>query len=79
MTTDQDSNEVPLFEKPPSYRSYVLRLWQERGGQSPLDVWRFSLEDPQTDQRHGFADLEALTAWLIAEMARMQETGGDSG
>jgi hypothetical protein len=39
-------------------------------------VWRFSLEDPLTGQRHGFASLKALTDWLSAEL---YPTGRESG
>jgi hypothetical protein len=53
-----DSAEQPLSLRPPQYHSYLLRFWEERGQQP--SVWRFSLEDPQTDQRYGFASLEAL-------------------
>jgi hypothetical protein len=35
-------------------------------------VWRFSLEDPQTDERFGFASLEALMHWLEAELNKAQ-------
>ncbi len=51
-----------------SYRVYILRSWQEAdprpGAQA---VWRFSLEDPQTRRRRGFADLAALVSFLEAE------------
>lgn len=44
------------------YRAYLLRLWQERsGGQW---IWRASLEDPHSNVRKGFADLERLAAYL---------------
>jgi hypothetical protein len=59
--------------KPPTYHSYVLRLWQERSEQPALVAWRCSLEDPLTDLRHGFASLEAMLAWLQAELARPDE------
>jgi hypothetical protein len=51
-----------------SYRIYVLRSWQEGGppSEGPV-VQRFSLEDPTTRQRRGFASLEALTCFLAAE------------
>jgi hypothetical protein len=50
------------------YRSYILRLWQEAGAPSQEGgVWRFSLEDPNTHQRRGFACLELLTAFLQNE------------
>jgi hypothetical protein len=49
----------------PRYRAYLLRFWQERrrsGAGAP--VWRFSLEDPHTGARHGFATLKELVAML---------------
>ena len=52
-----------------SYRVYLLRSWRE--GHHPsgaLPVWRFSLEDPTTRQRRGFATLEDLMSFLAAEM-----------
>ena len=49
---------------------YLLHLWQERALRpgSP-GVWRFSLEDPRTGQRQGFADLEGLVSFLRERMA----------
>ena len=42
----------------PGYRAYLLRLWQVRsGGQL---VWRASLEDVHSGERHGFATLVDL-------------------
>jgi hypothetical protein len=32
-------------------------------------VWRFSLQDPRTNQRRGFATLEALLVSLHEELA----------
>lgn len=47
----------------PHYHAYLLRCWQERSryGDRPA-LWRFSLEDPYTGVRHGFATLSALIA-----------------
>jgi hypothetical protein len=46
----------------PRYVSYLLRLWQtESEGQL---VWRASLESPQTGERTGFRNLDALFAFL---------------
>ncbi len=46
------------------YLSYLLRLWLvEDDGL----VWRASLENPRTAERHGFAALEDLVAFLLAE------------
>jgi len=68
------------FDKPPAYRSYLLRLWEERSEQPAMVAWRCSLEDPLTGQRRGFASLEALMDWLKAELpkpgpARPAESG----
>jgi len=59
-----------MFDRPPCYRSYLLTVWEERSRDpnSP-GAWRFSLEDPHTGQRRGFADLAALVAALEDEIA----------
>jgi len=53
------------------YLSYVLRCWQEYSIHAGREtkVWRFSLQDPRTDQRRGFATLEALLISLQGELA----------
>jgi len=44
-------------------RSFLLRLWRVRDdGQN----WRAMLQDVETGERHGFASLEALAAYLRA-------------
>jgi len=53
----------------PLSRSQMLRMWAEPSTHRP-PVWRFSLEDVATGQRHGFADLEALICHLLALMER---------
>jgi len=56
--------------QPLRYLSYLLRYWEEREpkpGQPAM--WRFSLEDVETGERRGFANLEALVAFLQAKMA----------
>ena len=54
----------------PRYRAYLLRCWAEHGLSAPAPaVWRYSLEDPHTGERRGFADLAALLAFLPAELA----------
>ena len=53
----------------PRYYSYLLRFWQERsGGAGGQAVWRFSLDDPRTGRRRGFAGLDALIAAVQREM-----------
>jgi hypothetical protein len=61
----------------PAYLSFLLRLWRAPGGVG--QPWRASLEDTLTGQRRGFADLEALVAYLHeqieGESAPEQEPG----
>jgi hypothetical protein len=45
-----------------SYMSYLLRIW--RSGENEQAVWRASLEDPMTGQRHGFHTLSDLYIFL---------------
>jgi hypothetical protein len=59
---------------PPRYRSYLLRCWEERGRtHAGADTWRFSLEDPHTGRRRGFASLDDLVAAVRGEL----EPGGN--
>ena len=47
----------------------MLRIWEVRGEKPALpSMWRFSLEDPETGQKRAFADLQALTGFLQAEL-----------
>ncbi len=55
------------------YRSYLLRLWRVREGER--DVWRASLQDPQSGERISFSTLDALFAFLKAKIEG--DTGGD--
>jgi hypothetical protein len=49
------------------YLLYLLRLWP--AGDEQPGAWRASLENPRTGERHGFADLGALFAFLQEETA----------
>ena len=60
---------MEISTKPGSYRSYLLRLWVEGESRS----WRFSLEDPHTEERLGFANLERLTEFLKELMEQATE------
>lgn len=55
-----------IFE-PRQYHAYLLRFWNERDRVAGCRRWRFSLEDPHTGERRGFADLAGLIAWLQNE------------
>jgi len=46
------------------YRSYLLRLWRAGEGENG---WQASLESIHTGKRRGFADLDALVAYLRRE------------
>ena len=61
---------VLTLGRAPRYCAWVLRCW-EVPGEAPgaPGSWRCSLEDPGTRERRGFASLEALTAFLRAELA----------
>jgi len=59
-----------LSRDAPHYLAYLLRWWQAAGADGLADqVWRFSLEDPSTGERRGFASFEALLVFLRAELA----------
>ncbi|MCA9971623.1 MAG: hypothetical protein KC425_15470 [Anaerolineales bacterium] len=51
---------------PLPYVIYLLRLWMD--GEDAA-TWRFSLEDPRTGARRGFASLDDLMAFLQQETA----------
>jgi hypothetical protein len=52
----------------------LVRCWQEHSVHAGREtaVWRFSLQNLRTKQRHGFATLEALLISLEAELAQDQ-------
>jgi hypothetical protein len=55
------------------YLAYMLRLWQDYDAGKP--AWRASLEDPHTGERHGFANLDALIAYLWEQVQDRQSEG----
>lgn len=54
-------------EEPPTYRSYLLRLWREKQAGEP---WRASLQSAATGERQGFASLDGLFDFIRREAAR---------
>jgi hypothetical protein len=58
-----------MSSSPPPYLSYLLRLWL--AGDTDQPQWHAALIDPQTSERRGFANLEALTVYLQARMQEM--------
>ncbi len=61
-------------QKRAHYLSYLLRLWCPE--ESQLACWRASLEDPHTGERIGFANLEELFAFLMAQVEPSRESRG---
>ena len=63
------------------YRSYMLRFWEERptsnpsGVPPPIGQWRFSLEDPHSGTRLGFANFDQLIGFLENQMQSNFEEG----
>jgi hypothetical protein len=52
--------QTPHSNQPADYHASLLRLWREHHG----GPWRASLQDAESGERLGFADLERLFAHL---------------
>lgn len=57
----------------PKYYSFLLRLWEFR--QKGIQVWRSSLENPQTEEVVGFESLENLSEYLERLTTDKKELG----
>ena len=57
-----------MTSRAPRYRAYLLRLWDANSHGPP--AWHASLEDTHTGERHGFADLERLVAFLMEQIGQ---------
>ena len=69
---------MAIFDKPPRYRSYLLTFWEERSRDPDAPVvWRFSLKDPHSGRRHGFAGLEEMVAFLQTKLGDGEEKQSD--
>ncbi|MCD6291481.1 MAG: hypothetical protein J7M34_13340 [Anaerolineae bacterium] len=67
------------MSRPPGRWTQLLTIWLERPASTGrLAAWRFALEDVHSGERHGFASLEALVAFLQEQMAS-KEAGEESG
>jgi hypothetical protein len=51
------------------YLAFLVRMWQP--GDEGKPVWRASVDNPHTAERHYFADLEALFAFLEEQTASL--------
>ena len=65
------------MSEPRRYRAYLLRLWQADGDDG-APVWRAALEDARMGERHGFADLSQLCAFLEEQTANWTERNSPS-
>ena len=57
------------------YLSYLMRMWR-----APTDgdhAWRASLEEPLTQEVHGFKDLQSLFAFLLAQTGQQGQQAGN--
>ena len=59
--------------KPPASHSYWLKCWREETAPGGESIWRFSLENPHTRERLGFAGLSALTRFLREQVQKWNE------
>ena len=60
--TDGRQPETVKTTEQQRYLAYMVRLWQVSSDGEV--TWRASLESPHTGERHGFANLETLFAFL---------------
>ena len=56
--------ETVMFNTPPRYHTFVLRIWEERSGEGDTAVWRYSLHNTDESSRIGFNSMEDLTSYL---------------
>lgn len=64
-------DEQEKFNEGRGYRSFLLRLWSvDLDGKR---AWRFSLENPVTGERRGFANLGELLVFLLDEVCDGQD------
>ena len=51
------------------YRSYLLRLWRDPPGVTGNHPWRASLQCATTGEKRAFANILALFAFLVEQVA----------
>jgi hypothetical protein len=54
------------MEKRAPYLAFLLKLWPVVSKSKSRFLWRASLENPYTGERHGFQDLDALLDFVKA-------------
>jgi hypothetical protein len=58
-----------MMGEQPGYLAYMLRMWRVEAEDGP--AWRASVESPHTGERHGFANLEMLFAFLAEKTGEL--------
>lgn len=68
---------MTIPSKAPNYHIFMLKCWPEhQQGNGFTTFWRFSLEDPTTGQRKGFAQLDDL---LVSIRQQLQDIMAGEG
>ena len=57
-----------MKQKRPKYHSYLIRLW--RSSNDETAPWHIMLENPHTHERHSFASLGDMLAFLQQVLAQ---------
>ena len=61
-----------ILDHPPRYRTYLVRGQPVHNAPADEEVrWWFSLEDPQSGQRHNFTSFALLVAFLTAQFGEV--------
>jgi hypothetical protein len=63
--------QTPLSDQGTDYHASLLRLWRDHHG----GAWRASLQDAESGERLGFADLERLFAYLLRLTNEVPDAG----
>lgn len=67
MTERSEPDSQPDPQAQRHYMAYLLRLWSGSGSGANETRWQASLEVPLTHEKHNFASLQNLFAYLEAE------------
>ena len=60
-------------KRKPVSKVYWFKCWRENLSSDENAVWRFSLEDPHTGERVGFASLEGVLTYVKIALAESEQ------
>ena len=66
---------MKMSSTPPTYYSFLVTVWQERGRSEAK--WRFTLEDVTTGERRSFVSWEELARVLGGQVVQLAEGDGE--